>query len=329
MYDYWSQMNGQSRAGGALLGKIAVEGEPLPWEPVLITVTCSGSVVYQTQTDAKGNFGIVPEGVPHEISQQHDSQRQMQKYYEGCLVNGAVPGFGAKPLTITERNLRDDPNLGTLTLYRTAQGGATTLSATSDHAPEKAMKSLEKAREDMIERDPDHAERELQKAVNAYPDFAEAWLQLGKLQETSDVREARNSFSKAIQADPKFVLPYEQLAVLASQAGNWQEVLQDTNHVTELYPGGTPQTWYLNALANYQLGKVDAAKDSAGKSLAIDPRHTILNTEQLLAVILARKGDYVEALNHLKSSLQYIPEGPNADLVKRQIAQLEQRIATK
>src|SRR5215469_15601952 len=73
MYDYWSQMNGQSRAGGALLGKIAVEGEPLPWEPVLINVTCAGNVVYQTQSDAKGDFGIIPQNVPHEISQQHDA----------------------------------------------------------------------------------------------------------------------------------------------------------------------------------------------------------------------------------------------------------------
>ena len=329
MYDYWSQMNGQSRAGGALLGKIAVEGEPLPWEPVLIKVTCSGKIVYETQTDAKGNFGIVPEGVPHEISQQHDAQRQMQTYYEGCLVNGVVSGFGSKPITITERNLRDDPNLGTLTLYRTAQDAATTLSSTSEHIPEKAMKAFEKAREEMIGRDPDGAERDLKKAVAYYPDFAEAWLQLGKLQENSDVQEAHSSFTKAIQADPKFVLPYEQLAVLASKAGNWKEVLDDTNHVAEVYPDGTPQTWYLNALANYQLGKVDAAKDSAGKSLAIDPRHTVMNTEQLLAVILARKGDYVGALDHLKNSLKYIPQGPNADLLKQQIAQLEQRIATK
>ncbi len=329
MYDYWSQMNGQSRAGGALFGKIAVEGEPLPWEPVLITVTCRGAVVFQTQSDAKGDFGIIPESVPHEISQQQDSQRQMQTHYEGCLVNGSVAGFGSKPIPITEHNLRDEPDLGTLTLYRTAQEAATTLSSTSDHVPSSAMKAFEKARSDMITRDANGAQRELKKAVTAYPDFAEAWLQLGKLQESSDVPEARNSFAKAIQADPKFVLPYEQLAVLASQTGNWKEVLDNTNHVAQLYPDGTPLTWYLNARANYELGKVDAAKDSATKSLAIDPRHTVLNTEQLLAVILARKGDYLGALNHLRSSLNYIPKGPNADLVKQQIAQLEQRVATK
>ena len=46
LYDYWADMSGQGRAGGALLGKVAVEGEPLPWEPLLVTLTCDGKVEY-------------------------------------------------------------------------------------------------------------------------------------------------------------------------------------------------------------------------------------------------------------------------------------------
>ena len=82
-------------------------------------------------------------------------------------------------------------------------------------------------------------------------------------------------------------------------------------------------------MANYQLGRPDVAQASALKSLALDPRHTVLNTEQLLAVILARKGDFGGALEHLRSSLKYVPPGPNADLLKQQIAQLERRVHAK
>jgi len=78
-----------------------------------------------------------------------------------------------------------------------------------------------------------------------------------------------------------------------------------------------------------ERGKPAAAEASAVKSLALDPRHSVLNTEQLLAVILARKGDFAGALDHLRSSLKYVPPGPNADLLKQQIAQLERRIAAK
>lgn len=329
LYDYWAQESGQTRAGGALLGKLAVEGEPLPWEPLLVTVTCSGKVVYTTQSDAKGNFGIVGVTLPGALGKQEDSLRQMETQFEGCLVQGVVAGFRSTTVTLTREHLRDQPDIGTLTLSRIGRDLATTVSSTTDTASPKALKLFEKARGEMLQRNPDGAQDELKKAVQADPKFAEAWLQLGKLQETSEPQAARDSFSKAAAADPDFVLPYEQLAFLASQSGNWLDVLDNTNRVAKLYPEGTAQTWYLNALANLQMGKADAAEASAQKSLALDPRHSILNTEQLLAVILAGKGDFAGAIDHLRSSLTYVPPGPNADLLKQQIAQLEKRVTAK
>jgi Tfp pilus assembly protein PilF len=322
-------MSGQGRAGGALLGKLTVEGEPLPWEPLLVTVTCAGEVVYTTQTDAKGNFGIVSVTLPGALGKQGDSQRQMETHFEGCLVQGAIQGFRSTTVTLTQHNLRDDPNIGTLILSRIGRDSATTLSRTSETAPANAIKLFEKARAKMLQHNTDGAERDLKKVVQVDPTFADAWLQLGKLQLIADPQAARDSFSKALAADPDFVLPYEQLAALAAQSGNWQEVLDSTNHMAQLYPEGTPQSWYLNAMANYQLGRPDLAQASAVKSLALDPRHTVLNTEQLLAVILAGKGEFARALEHLRSSLKYVPPGPNSDLLKQQISQLERRVAAK
>jgi tetratricopeptide (TPR) repeat protein len=189
------------------------------------------------------------------------------------------------------------------------------------------MKAFEKARAEWLNQNSDGAEKNLKKAVQLYPGFAQAWLQLGKLQEPSDAQAARESFSKALAADPKFVLPYEQLAALGAQEEKWLEILDNTNHALELDPAGTPQIWYYDALAKFQLGKTDEANISASKSLTIDPRHSVPNTEQLLAVILARKADYGGAVQHLKNCLTYIPAGPQADLVKQQIAQLETKLS--
>jgi tetratricopeptide (TPR) repeat protein len=253
----------------------------------------------------------------------------METHFEGCLVQGAVSGFHSSVITITRAMLRDQPEIGTITISRAAGTAATTLSRTTATASPKAIKLFEKAREEMLNRDSDAALRDLQKTVEIDPKFAEAWLQLGNLQQTSDPNAARDSYSKAIDADPKFVLPYQQLAYLSSQKGDWQDVLAKTNHVLELFPEGTPETWYLNALANFQTGKPDVAEAGALKSLALDPRHSVMNTEQLLAVLLAQKGNYAGALEHLRSSLQYVPAGPNADLLKQQIAQLEKRASAK
>ena len=329
LYDYWADMSGQGRAGGALLGKLSVEGETLPWEPLLVNVTCNGKLAYTTETDAKGNFGIVSVTLPGALGKQGDSQRQMETHFEGCLVQGAVPGFRSTTITITRRMLVDQPVIGAITLSRIGSDAPTTLSRTTETASPKAIKSFEKARGEMLQHDSDGAQRDLKKAVQTDPGFAEAWLQLGKLQQASAPQAARDSFSKALAADPKFVIPYQQLAFLAAQSGDWKEVTDDTNHVAELLPEGTAESWYLNALANYQLAKPDVAEASAVKSLALDPKHSILNTEQLLAVILAGKGDFSGALEHLRSSLAYVPPGPNSDLLKQQIAQLERRVTAK
>jgi tetratricopeptide (TPR) repeat protein len=328
-YNYWANMSGQGKAGGVLLGKLALEGEPLPWVPLLVVVDCKGTVVNRTQTDMQGQFVI-------QFVDQHgveaipaDAQRQMQMKYEGCVVKGALAGFHSTEKTITINNLRDEPNIGTIVLSPEERGGGSEVSATTKSAPRDAMKAYEKARGDWLNQDGEGAFKNLQKAVQIYPQFAEAWLQLGKLRLSSDPQGAREAFAKAAAADPNYILPYEQLAGMAVQDGKWQDAVENVQHALKLDPAGTPQLWYYDALSKFQLGRTDEAQSSAEKGLNIDPRHTVPNAEQLLAVILARKADYAGALVHLKSCLKYTPSGPGADLLRQQIAQLERKTAKK
>jgi tetratricopeptide (TPR) repeat protein len=103
-------------------------------------------------------------------------------------------------------------------------------------------------------------------------------------------------------------------------------LLDATNSSLQLVPAGTPQIWYYDAVANYNLGQVPVARTAAETSLSMDPNHLAPNTEQLLAVILAGQGEYQTALDHLRHCLTYLPPGPNADLVKQQVAQLEKMV---
>ena len=322
-YGYWTHMTDQGRAGGALLGKVAIEGEVLPWEPILVTVSCGSATVYTTQTNYRGEFAVLPNRIPGELSMQQDRQRQMQVHYEGCTMQGFLTGFRSTTLTITERNLRDDPEVGTITLSRNSAARATAVSETSRTAPAEATKSWNKAGQYMLAEKPDRARQELEKAVKTYPGFADAWYQLGNLQMLSSPRDAGTCFQKALAVDPKFVLPYEQLAALAVQQEDWQGTVDNTLHSLQLDPEGTMRIWYYSALGNFQLGRLRAAQLSAEKLLVVDPLHNIRNGEQLLAAVLAREADYNGALAHLRNCLTYIQEGADASLLKQQIAQLE------
>jgi Tfp pilus assembly protein PilF len=327
VYGYWTNMSEQGRAGGALLGKVIVEGEPLLWNPILISVICNGTTMQTTQTDPHGNFKITAVTKPGSTELQGDSKRQMEARYEGCTLQASFTGFHSSTVTVTERNLRDDTNLGTLTLSRAGgREAGTAVSSTIDSAPANAVKAFDKARTELLEQKPDRAERDLEKAVEVYPSFAEAWYQLGRLQQAENSGDARNSFAKAAATDPKFILPYDPLAGIAAQDGKWQEVADHTSRALQLDPDGTARIWYFKALANFQLGKLDVAETSASKALLMDPNHAIANTEQLLAVILVQKGDYSGALVHLRNCLTYLPTGPSADLLKKQIALVESKV---
>lgn len=325
LYGYWTNMSGQGRAGGALLGKVSIEGEPLLWNPILVSVLCNGATAYDTQTDPKGNFGIVLAPT----SLESDAKRLMETRFEGCTVQAHFAGFHSSSVTITQQNLRDDPDLGTITLSRAGgREAGTALSTTIESAPVSAVKAFEKARTELIDQKPDKAQRDLEKAVQAYPGFAEAWYQLGRLQQTQGSGDARGSFSRASEADTKFVLPYEQLAMLSAQAQKWQDVVDNVSRSLALDPAGSAPIWYFNALASFQLGKIDDAEGYALKALSMDPAHTLPSVEQLLAVILARKGDYGGAVAHLRNCLTYFAPGESMEMLKKQIALLESKMGS-
>jgi hypothetical protein len=322
-FSNWDNLMKQGRPGDYLVGNVSIAGGSLPWDPIPLTVNCDGKARYTSATDPKGRFLIAPAGNgPSEVGNS-ELKPKFATQFVGCSVQAALPGFDSSSVTIVNRNMQDDPNIGTITLKREDNSTGGAISSTTAAAPKDAMKAYDKARTEWLDQKPDKAQHDLEKATQVYPQFAEAWYQLGKIQEPAHPQDAYNSFSKAVAADPKFVLPYQQLAPIAAQAGKWQEVVDDTSHELEFNPRGTPQSWYYNALGNFKLGKVDVAEASATKCLAMDPLHTAPNDEQLLAVILAGKGDYAGALQHLRNCLTYVPPGPSADVIKQQIAQLE------
>jgi len=321
----WDNLSQQGRSGNYLLGEVIVATGTLPWDSVPIIVTCDGKIRYTTNADARGRFEIT--AVQNSASTPGaEAARSKMVEFVGCTVEAALPGFTSSILTIPNRNILDNPDIGTVTLSREDAASGAAVSNTTTSAPKEATKAFDKARSEWLEQKPERAQRDLEKAVQIYPQFAEAWYQLGRIQEKASPKDAENSFAKAVAADPKYVLPYSHLVAFAAQAQKWQNVADDSAHELELNPRGTPQAWYFNALGNYKLNKKDVAEASVVKALAMDPLHTQPNTEQLLAVILADKGDFAGALAQLRNCLTYLPSGPNADIVRQQVAQLEKMV---
>ena len=327
-YADFQKLSAIGHAGTFLSGNVRIDGGDLPWAPIQITVTCNGKASFTTTTDSKGAF-VIADKERFDSAQAFGRQKSFVGQFIGCTVSAALPGFESTQLTIAPRDVMQSPAIGSIKLTPEEGSIGSAVSSTTAAAPKDSLKLFQKAREDWLNQKPDRARRELQKALEIYPQFAEAWYHLGRLQAVFNSPDAFNSLSKAAAADPKFVLPYELMAGLSANAGKWQNVVDETNHALELNPRGNLDVWFYNALGNYQLKHLDLARVSAAKSLSMDPLHVQPATEQLLAVILSAQHDQPGALEHLRNCLTYFPPGPNLDLIKRQIAQIEAKLAVK
>jgi tetratricopeptide (TPR) repeat protein len=324
----YAQLAEHQRGSMTFTGKVAVQDAAMPWDPIPVVVTCNGTVKYRTEADSKGGFTIQDAPAVSEIVPvKSDSKDAKVSQLIGCDIAADVPGFKSSTLHIANQNILDNPDLGTVTLRPDPGSEGSVESASTTTASKDAMKRFDKARAEWLEKNTEGAEHDLDKAVQIDPKFADAWYQLGKMQQANNkYPDALSSYQKAVAADPKFVSPYERIAELSALDKKWQDVANATLAALKLDPTGTPQLWYFDAVANLNLGKADVAEASARKSLAMDPQHLAPNTEQLLAVILAGRGEYAEALKHLENCVTYVKPGPNLDLIKQQIAQLEKAL---
>jgi tetratricopeptide (TPR) repeat protein len=325
----FDQVFNQQVGSMRFVGKVVVAGGQLPWDPIPVVVNCDGKVKYYTLTDKKGGFGIESSARESEATRSaRDPKHVNPAEFVGCKVSAVLEGFQSTTVTIMNGSIMDNPDIGTITLSQDARATGSVVSATIATAQPEALKEMEKAQADEMNKSFGSAKKHLQKAVSIDPKIAEAWYHLGKLEEKDKPQEALEAFKKSAACDPKYIPPYEHIASLAATQQRWQDVADAANHALELNPAGTPQIWYFSAVGNYNIGANGLAETSALNALAMDPNHLAApKTEDQLAVILAKRGAYAEALAHLRHYLVYASAGPEADLVKQQIAQLEKVVS--
>lgn len=326
------------------------DGTPPP-EPVTIEMVCNGRPRPQAYTTGKGNFsfqlgqntGVIPDasvdslggggmGMPGGRTggmQQPGgfggrgggmSEQQLMS----CELRAALPGYRSEVVNLAGRRSLDNPDVGTIVLRRMGNVEGTTISMTSMAAPKDARKAYEKGRDALKKKKTADAEKELQKAVTAYPKYAAAWYELGLAQEMQDrAGDARTSYGQALAADPKFLKPYLQLAAIAARENKWQEVADSTDRAIKLDPYDFPQAYLYNSIANYNLGKLDAAEKSAREAQKLDTAHRFPKVNHLLGVILADRRDYSGAAASMRDYLKFAPGAQDADNVRSKLTELE------
>ena len=279
-------------------------------------------VLQDASTNGLGTLGAPP-GSFGDTSSNNDRLRLV-----GCELKAQVAGYQSQQVDLSMRRALDNPDVGTILLHRIAATEGKTVSATTLAAPKGARKSLQKGLDLEKKRKIAEAQASLQEAVDAYPRFAEGWFELGRVQAVQGQFDAaRESFDHAIQSDSGYVPPYIEIAKLELRAQKWQELADITDKAVRLDPFGFPQEFFLNAVANYNLHRVDAAEQSARRAEKLDTRHQIPQVSHLLGAILADRHDFAGAAAEMRDYLKFAPQATDAAAVRSQLDELEKAAA--
>ena len=137
------------------------------------------------------------------------------------------------------------------------------------------------------------------------------------------------AYEAAIEADKKFVSPYDQLALLSAQGGNWEDTAKYSQKAIELNPVEFPSAFWYNAIANYNLKKTGEAEKSAKALQKMDTRHKYPQVESMLAQFAVNRGEYADAATHLRAYLTMVPNAKDADALKAELQKIDEATAAK
>jgi tetratricopeptide (TPR) repeat protein len=234
-----------------------------------------------------------------------------------CTVTIRMKGFQTLQTTLH--------NDATVVLKHTgALHEGSTVTASSLNAPEPAKKAFGKGVNAMDDEKWAAAQKNFEKALDIYPEYAQAWSDLAEvLRRQSKPTEARAALEKAVAADPKYIKAYVQLTMLDLDEKRVEDAAAIAGKAVAMNPQEFPDLYFYNAVANYNLKHLDVAEFSARRATELDSAHQYPRAELLLGSVLIAKGDRDGGLQHFRKYLELRPKAQDVEQVRKAIAQLE------
>lgn len=243
-----------------------------------------------------------------------------------CDLVADYPGYSSARVSLFDRDGQENYDVGAIVLHRIASGEGYTVSALALKAPRDAKKSFEKGESLAAARKLAGAAASFEKAVAIYPDYADAWLSLGRVQwEMLQKDAARASFRKAMKLDDRLVGPWQELGFLACDDSQWEDAARYLDQAVRLDPMDSPNAWYFNALANYNLGRYQLAERSIRAEIKLD-RGRNPREDFLLGLILIARHDPEGGAEALRNYIATAPRSEDVSAARRQLSQLESRL---
>jgi len=158
----------------------------------------------------------------------------------------------------------------------------------------------------------------LEAVVAAAPKAAQAWDDLGIVDEKlRKPTEARAAYEHAIAIDSKLLPAYLALARACVTMKDWNCAAKTSDTLIQLDNKHTyPEIYLHQAVARYQLKDLNGAQESIEQAIHLAPLHTLPRAEYVLGRILEAKGDIAGAKQHMAQYLKLQPAAPDAEVIR-------------
>ena len=240
-----------------------------------------------------------------------------------CDLTAEAAGYTANRVSLYSRDGQNPYDVGTIVLHRVGENEGHTVSLLALKAPKDAKKNFDRGASLAAANKTAEAIASFEKAVSLYPDYADAWLSLGKAQwHGHDKDAARGSFGKAVALDAKLVGPWQELGFMACDEFKWAEAAHYLDQAVRLDPMDSANAWHFDSLANYNLGKFDLAERGVRAEIKLEPVRSPL-ADYLLGLILIARHDPEGAAAALRNYIASSPSSEGAATARRELSRLE------
>lgn len=337
-----------------LMGRIATsDGTPIPHD-LLVERICSENVRQQVYASSNGDFSMqvgsktdsFPDAStdirsPERVNDKDSIRGIPRSELTRCDLQASASGFRSNRVSLMElAPSSGSADVGVIVVERTTKIKGMTLNAQAYKAPPNARKAYEKGLDAENKGKLAEARKYFEQAVTLYPKYVSAWFQLGMLFERENQKDsARDAYAHATALDMKFLPPFLSLASMSFEEGDWSAVLQYTRHILDLDPFSYGEmnsyvldldelnpaaAYFYNAVANYNLNRLEEAEKSALKAERVDLLTKFPQLHVLLAEIFTRKKNYDAAIQELRSYLELVPHAKDTDLIRQRLAKLQE-----
>jgi len=315
-----------AQGGSVLEGKVISPSGTQPNTPVRVKLTFNGRPINETFTDLSGRFTFpgLKSGT-YQLTAEGDGLT-----FETTAVRADIPAFGGSGQGYTQdiqlRPISHKPNTG-----------PGVVNAFNQNVPAAAKQALEAGLKSVEEGKAPAAIESMRKAIQIFPEYFDAHLQLGNVfLKTDQLQEAIAELDKAREINPNDERTYQSFGLLLMKQRNYAVAVAVFAEATRLNPENPVNAvMRATALIHQAAGSEEdrshlLSRAEIALSQAANLSENKLKPDTMtMALFYELKGDPERAAAELESYMKKNPQLKNSEALQSEIKRLRDKARAK